>query len=134
MVLVTVGHDDTAQLILVFQNIGVIRQHQIDTGLGIIGEHEAGVDEHHIRAALDGGHILADSIKTTQGDDAKGRILFCHELYKLLSYRVYNKNTRVTPRLRTPYRHIGDVIVSIPRSIETRSPAPHRNSRARSAP
>ena len=38
MVLVTVGHDDTAQLILVFQNIGVIRQHRI----GIPGWESSG--------------------------------------------------------------------------------------------
>ena len=63
MVLVAVGDDDTAELLLVLQNIGVVGKHQIDTRLGVIREHETGVDEHHVVAALEDRHVLADAVK-----------------------------------------------------------------------
>ena len=62
MVLVAVSDDDAAELFLVLQNVGVIREHQVDTGLRIVGEHEASVDEHHVVAALEDRHVLADTI------------------------------------------------------------------------
>ena len=63
MVLVAVGDDDAAELLLVLQNIGVVGKHQVDTGLGVVGEHETGVDEHHVVAALEDRHVLADAVK-----------------------------------------------------------------------
>ena len=62
VVLVAVSDDDAAELFLVLQNVGVIREHQIDTGLRVVGEHEASVDEHHVVAALKDRHVLADTI------------------------------------------------------------------------
>ena len=73
VVLVAVGDDDTAELLLVLQNIGVVGKHQIDTGLGVIREHEAGVDEHHVVAALEDRHVLADAVKAAERDDLQGR-------------------------------------------------------------
>ena len=78
MVLVTMRDDDAAQLVLVLENIGVIRQHQVDAGLGVVGEHEACIDEHHIRAALDCGHVLADAVKASQRDDPQRWGFLCH--------------------------------------------------------
>ena len=69
VVLVAVRDDDAAQLVLVFQHIGVVGQHQVDAGLVVVGEHEAGVDEDHVIAALESGHVLADAVKAAQGDD-----------------------------------------------------------------
>ena len=63
MVLVAVGDDDTAELLLVLQNIGVVGKNQVDTGLGVIREHETGIDEHHVVAALEDRHVLADAVK-----------------------------------------------------------------------
>ena len=73
MVLVAVSDDDAAELFLVLQNVGVIREYQIDTGLRVIGEHEASVDEHHVVAALEDRHVFADAIKAAERDDLQGR-------------------------------------------------------------
>ncbi len=73
MVLVAVSDDDAAELFLVLQNVGVIREHQVDTGLRIVGEHETSVDEHHVVAALEDRHVLADAIKAAERDDLQGR-------------------------------------------------------------
>ena len=71
VVLVAVRDDDAAELVLVLEDIGVVGQDQVDTGLEVIGEHEAGIDEDHILAALDGGHVLADTVKAAQRNDAE---------------------------------------------------------------
>ena len=73
VVLVAVSDDDAAELFLVLQNVGVIREHQVDTGLRVVREHEASVDEHHVVAALEDRHVLADAIKTAERDDLQRR-------------------------------------------------------------
>ena len=73
VVLVAVSDDDAAELFLILQNVGVIRKHQVDTGLRVVGEHEASVDEHHVVAALEDRHVLADAIKAAERDDLQGR-------------------------------------------------------------
>ena len=70
MILMAMGNDDAAELVLVLKHIGVIGQHQVDTRLRIVGEHETRIDKQHIVAALDNGHVLANTIEATQGDDA----------------------------------------------------------------
>ena len=73
VVLVAVSDDDAAELFLVLQNVSVIREHQVNTGLRVVGEHEASVDEHHVVAALEDRHVLADAIKAAERDDLQGR-------------------------------------------------------------
>ena len=73
VVLVAVGDDDAAELLLVLQDIGVVGKHQVDTGLGVVGEHETGVDEHHVVAALEDRHVLADAVKAAERNDLQGR-------------------------------------------------------------
>ena len=73
VVLVAVGDDDTAELFLVLQNIGVVGKHQVNTGLGIVGEHEASVNEHHVVAAFEDRHVLADAVKAAERNDLQGR-------------------------------------------------------------
>ena len=73
VVLVAMSDDDAAELFLVLQNVGVIREYQIDTGLRVVGEHEASVDEHHVVAALEDRHVLADAVKAAERDDLQGR-------------------------------------------------------------
>ena len=89
MVLMAMGDDDAAKLVLVLENVGVIRQDEVDAGLVVVGEHEACVDEHHVIAALEGGHVLADAVKAAQGDDLERHVRFlvvgCHRLMWLLS-------------------------------------------------
>ena len=79
VVLMAVRDDDAAELVLVLEHVGVVGEHQVDTGLGVIGEHEAGVDQDHVVPALEDGHVLADAVESTQGDDAQRRgFLVCH--------------------------------------------------------
>ena len=73
VVLVAVGDDDAAELLLVLQNVGVVGKHQVDTRLRVVGEHEASIDEHHVVAALEDRHVLADTIKAAERDDLQGR-------------------------------------------------------------
>ena len=73
VVLVSMGDDDAAKFLLVLQNIRVVGKHQIDTGLRIVGEHEASVDEHHVVAALEDSHVLADAVKAAERDNLQGR-------------------------------------------------------------
>ena len=75
VVLVAVGDHDAAKLVLVLENVGVVGKHEVDAGLVVVGKHETGVNEHHVVAALEGRHVLADAVETTQGDDPEGRCL-----------------------------------------------------------
>ena len=72
MVLVAVGDDDAAELLLVLKNIGIVGKDQVDTGLGVVGEHEAG-DDMVLVDALEDRHILADAVKATERNDLQGR-------------------------------------------------------------
>ena len=73
MVLVAVGDDDAAEFLLVLQNIRIVGKHQVDTGLRIVGEHEASIDEHHVVAALEDRHVLADAVKAAERNNLQGR-------------------------------------------------------------
>ena len=55
----------------VFQNVGIIRQNEIYARMIIIGEHKSCVINDHIAFAFKGGHVHADSVKTTKGNDLK---------------------------------------------------------------
>ena len=84
VVLMAVRDEDAAQLLLVLENVGVIGQHEVDAGLRVIGEHEAGVDQDHVVAVLEGRHVLADAVEAAERDDLEGRrlllcvVVFCH--------------------------------------------------------
>jgi hypothetical protein len=81
VILVAVGDDDAAELVLVLKHIGIVGQHQVDAGLVVVGEHESCVDEHQVIAAFERGHVLADTIKTAQGNDLErggGFFVVCH--------------------------------------------------------
>ena len=83
---VSLGDDDAAQLLLVLEDIGVVRKHEVDTGLRVVREHEAGVDEHHVLAALEHGHVLTDAVQTAQGNDLERRRLLLSCLSHKASY------------------------------------------------
>ena len=75
--------DDATELVLVLQNIGVVRKHEVDAGLIVVGEHEARVNQDHVIAALEGGHILSDAVETAERDDSQGRLLLGHVAWVL---------------------------------------------------
>ena len=77
MILVAVGDDDAAQLMLVFEHISIVGKNQIDARVIVVGKHQARVDEQHVVAAFEHGHVLADGVEAAQRDDLEfgGRIL-----------------------------------------------------------
>ena len=88
MVFMTMRDNNAAKLVLVLEHVRVIRKHQIDTGLGVIRKHKASIDQHHIGTALDNGHVLANAIKATEGDDLQRRgftFSCCHKRNAILS-------------------------------------------------
>ena len=75
VVLVAVGDDDAAQLVLALHDVAEVGQDQVDPGVVVVGEHDAGVDDDHVVAVLENGHVLADAVKPTEGDDTKGALV-----------------------------------------------------------
>ena len=71
MVLVTVRDDDAAQLVLVLHDVAEVRQDQVDARVVLVGEHDARVDDDHVVAVLDHGHVLAYLVKPAERDDAQ---------------------------------------------------------------
>ena len=82
VVLMAVGDYDAAELVLVFENIGVVGQDEIDSGHVVVGEHETGIDEDHVVPVLEGGHVLANTIKATQRNDLQGNFFLWHLWHK----------------------------------------------------
>ena len=78
VVLVPVRDDDAAELLLVLQDVGVVGQDEVDAGLALVGEHETGVDENHVVAVLEGGHVLADAVQASQRDDLERDVFLGH--------------------------------------------------------
>ena len=71
MVFVAVGDHDAAKCVCIFEDVGVVRKNEVDARMAIFGEHEARIVENEVSPTLKHGHILANCIKTTKGDDAK---------------------------------------------------------------
>ncbi len=86
MVLVPVGDDDTAQLVLVLEHIGVVRKDQVYAELLVIGKHEAGIHEYHVVFVLEYRHVLAYAVQTTKRNDSEWCLSFCHACCFLSSY------------------------------------------------
>ena len=73
-----VGDDDAAQLVLVLQHIRVIRKDEVYARLLVVGKHEASIYENHIVPVFKCRHVLADTIKTAQGNDPERGLRTCH--------------------------------------------------------
>ena len=69
MVLMSVGDNDSADLILVLLHKGEVGDYHIHTEHLVIGESQTAVHNEHILAALIDGHVLADLMQTAQGND-----------------------------------------------------------------
>ena len=77
MILVSVGNDDTTELVGIAFHIGEVGQHDVHAGHFRIGESKTAVKNEHIIAALEHSHILADLVQTAQRNDTDGRaVLF----------------------------------------------------------
>ena len=80
VVLVAVRDDDAAELVLVLQDVGVVGQDEVDAGLALVGKHQAGVDQDHVVAVLEGGHVLADAVEAAERDDPERDVFLGHSL------------------------------------------------------
>ena len=78
VVLVAVRDDDAAELVLVLQDVGVVGQDEVDAGLALVGKHQAGVDQDHVVAVLEGGHVLADAVEAAERDDPERDVFLGH--------------------------------------------------------
>ena len=106
VVLVAVGDDNAAQLVLVLQDIGVVGQDEVDARMVVVGKHEAGIDHDHVVSVLEHGHVLADPVKTTKRDDLEGGFFLWHcwgnpflvvNTYGIRRYLVSGPDGRVPP-------------------------------------
>ena len=78
VVLVAVRDDDATELLLVLEDVGVVREDEVDAGLSLVWEHETGVDEDHVVPVLEGGHVLADAVQASQRDDLERYVFLGH--------------------------------------------------------
>ena len=83
VVLVTVGDDDGAQLVLALHDVGEVGKDEVDPGMVVVGEHDSGVDDDHVVAVLDDGHVLADLVKPAERDDAEAILLLRHAVRRV---------------------------------------------------
>ena len=71
VVLMRVREEDAAHLRLVVLQVGDVGDDEVDAEHLLVGEHQAGVDDDHVVALLDGHHVLADLANTAERDHAK---------------------------------------------------------------
>ena len=75
MVLVSVGDEDAPDAVLVFQQVGEVRDDHVDAVHIVVGEAHAGIHHDHVAAVFINGHVLADLVETAQGNNFQ---FFCH--------------------------------------------------------
>ena len=84
VVFVTVGDDDAAQLVLALHDVGEVGQDEVDPGMVVVGEHDAGVDDDHVVPVLEDGHVLADPVQPAERDDAEAVLISYHVMVQSL--------------------------------------------------
>ena len=79
MVFVTVGYRDGADLVLVLDQIGEIRNDHVHAVHVVLGEAEAAVDDEDVASVFVYGYVLADLVETAKRDYFQFLCLnFCH--------------------------------------------------------
>ena len=69
MILMAMRQHDGRDLVLVLEQIGDIRDDEIDAEHIVIREHEPRVDHEDLVIHLDDGHVLADFSEPAERDD-----------------------------------------------------------------
>ena len=69
MVLVSVGDEQSPDAVLVLDEVRHIGDHQVNAVHILVGEAHAAVDDDDLAAVLIDGHVLADLVEPSQGDD-----------------------------------------------------------------
>ena len=70
VILMAVGNEEAAQLLLTVDEIGDVGDDQIDAVHIVLGEAQTAVHDDHIVAVFEHGHILPDLIQPAERDDA----------------------------------------------------------------
>ena len=65
----TVGQEHAADLVFVFDQVRHVGNDQVDAVHFLIREAKTAVDDDDILAVFEYGHILADLVETTKGND-----------------------------------------------------------------
>ena len=68
MVLVTVGQDKPHDAVAVLEDVGHVREDDVDAGKGLVGESDAAVDDEDLIALFEHEHVLADLQRAAEGD------------------------------------------------------------------
>ena len=74
----TVRQHKSAQLLLVFFNVGEVRQNEIYAQHLVVGKGHPAVYDHHIPAIFEHGDVFADLTYASQGYDFQF-FFFCHK-------------------------------------------------------
>ena len=94
MVLMAVGQEDAADLLLVFHQIADVGNHHVDAVHVVIREAHAAVHHDEVVSIFEHSHVLADLIQTAQGDNFQ---FFCHNCgISLLIHFIYVTGARRT--------------------------------------
>src|SRR5450759_4450793 len=107
MVFVAVGDDDAAQRVLALHDVGEVGEDQVDPGVVVIGEHDAGVDDHHFVPVLEDGHVLAYPVKPAERDDAEAALISYHAVGWISSRPQWRSFRRRRSRRTTSGIHYG---------------------------
>ena len=71
MILMPVGKQISADMVLFAQQIGHIRNHQINPEHVLLREHAPAIHNDHIVLIFENGHVFADFIHAAQRDDSQ---------------------------------------------------------------
>jgi len=81
VVLMAVRQEHAPDLLLILDEIGAVRDHQIHAVHVVLGEAQAAVDDDDVLAVLEYRHVLADLVKTAKRDNFQ---FFC-QIQSLIS-------------------------------------------------
>src|SRR5256885_9867760 len=68
VVLVSVGEEDAEHLTVPLQQVGDVRQHEVDAEHVLLGKHEPRVDDEDLVLPLQGPHVDPDLAQTAKRD------------------------------------------------------------------
>ena len=74
MVLVAVGQDEGNDVVNAVFDRGEVGKDEVDTGVVLLGEEHAAVDDEQLATELEDGHVAADLTQASQRSDAHGAV------------------------------------------------------------
>ena len=69
VVLVAVREDDRHDVVEAVRDVGEVREDEVDTGVVVLGEEHAAVDDEQAALRLEDGHVAADLAEPAERDD-----------------------------------------------------------------